>query len=122
MSRVGWEGVYMLSSPSTEMCWVFWGSHSRAVGKLDRRVRAPVLSFGENLFFIHFCSLVPSSSFCKDWVFPKCFRQAGRAATQAAKIEQAPQLFWGLAVVQPFTLRGPGSCDVQAWYYPHQQK
>lgn len=34
--------------------------------------------------------------------------------TGSQNCEQAPQLFWGLAVPQPFTLRGPGGWGVQA--------
>lgn len=76
----------MFSLFPAHMCAGFFGSDAAWVaGKLDRRVKASVLSFGENLFYIHFCSPLPSSNFRKDWVLPKYFRQTGRAAIQAAK-------------------------------------
>ena len=44
------------------------------------------------------------------------------SSTGSQNCEQAPQLFWGVTVPQFFTPRGSGDGDVQAWWYPIQQK
>lgn len=90
MSGVGWERVYVFPPPGTHVHWVFWYRCGWVAGKLDRSVKAPVLSFGENLFFIHFCSLEPSSSFCKDWVFPKCFNRLAEQWHRQPKLNRLP--------------------------------
>lgn len=90
MSRVGWERVYVLPPPGIHVHWVFWYRRGWVARKLDRRVKAPVLSFGENLFFIHFCSLEPISSFCKDWVFPKCFNRLAKQWQRQPKLNRLP--------------------------------
>lgn len=117
MFRVGWERVYM---PPPGMCvhWVFWDRCDWVVGKLDKKAKAPVLSFGENLFFIHFCSLEPDSSFCKDWVFPKCFNRLAEQWHRQPKLNRLPDCSRDLLFSSPFTLRGLWGWDVQAWYYP----
>lgn len=81
---MGWEGVCVLPTPA-HMCPGSSDTDLAEWQEIRQESEVFVLSLGEILFFIHFCSLVPCSNFCKDWVFPKCFRQTGRAATQAAK-------------------------------------
>lgn len=122
MSRVGWEGVYVLPAPSTHVHWVFWYRHGWVAGKLDRRVKALVLLRGK---FLLDSFLFSSAKFklLQRLGVPQILQTDWRSSdTGSQNCEQAPQLFWGLAVLQPFTLRGPGGWDVQAWYYPRWQK
>lgn len=76
----------MSSLLQARMCTGFSDTSTTEWQENETGVKASVLSFREILFYIHFCSLAPGSGFCKDWVFPKCFRQTGRATIQAAKM------------------------------------
>ena len=69
---MGWEGVCVLPTPA-HLCPGSSDTDLAEQQEIRQESEVFVLSLGEILFFIHFCSLAPCSNFCKDWVFPKCF-------------------------------------------------
>lgn len=113
-ARPGWGGKEpVFSLPlNTHMLWVLKSRGLLVQMWLTGRKRRQEDEWSCSQL-IQFCSLAPSSNFCKDWVFPQCFRQTGRAVTQTAKIvNRLPNCFWGLLFFSPLPWGAlePGGC------------